>query len=83
MGKFLGITGESIPVDILKIYNEASQCWIRVPESDLTSTWTALSGATCSVNISGTAMVVGLRVIRASRHLMGILGDQRGEEFSS
>ncbi|KAA8897817.1 hypothetical protein TRICI_006651 [Trichomonascus ciferrii] len=81
MGKFLGIAGQGIPVDILKIFNSDAQCWIRIPEPDLTSVWTALSGASCSVNITAATQTVGIRVIRASRHLMGVLGPQRGEEF--
>uniref|UniRef100_A0A060T7B8 ARAD1B22396p n=1 Tax=Blastobotrys adeninivorans TaxID=409370 RepID=A0A060T7B8_BLAAD len=79
MSQFLGVTGESIPVDILKtVDDDTAQAWIRVPEPDLTAVWTALSGATCPANLSQGPKEVSIRVVRATRHLMGIAGPQRG-----
>lgn len=40
--QFLGLTGSSISVDILKV--EDRECWIRVPREDLSAVLAALGG---------------------------------------
>lgn len=54
--------------------------WIRVPESDLTTVWTALSGFSTSLDTGNYGVIdVGIRVVRASRYLMSITGPLRSK----
>jgi ribonuclease P/MRP protein subunit POP8 len=75
MSQFLGITGQSIPLDILHVDNSVTQhsydtpaAWIRVPETELSAVWSGLSGARGVVNDQD----VSIRVVRASRYLQGL-----------
>lgn len=74
MGQFLGITGQSLPVDILHIDNGGSKqsigpgAWIRVPETELSTIWSGLSGARGVVD----GHDISIRVVRASRYLQGL-----------
>lgn len=71
MAQFLGISGQSIAVDILhvgSIDSDSSGAWIRVPESDLSTVWSGLSGAQSVVD----GIDVSIRVVRASRYLQGL-----------
>lgn len=50
---------------------ERPQVWIRVPESDLTTVWTALSGFYTSLDTGNYGVIdAGIRVVRASRYLV-------------
>lgn len=56
------------------------QVWIRVPESDLTTVWTALSGFTTSLDTGNYGVIdAGIRVVRATRSLMSITGPLRSK----
>lgn len=46
------------------------QVWIRVPEPDLTTVWTALSGFEAMLDTGNYGVIAaGIRVVRASRYL--------------
>lgn len=54
------------------------EAWIRVPESELTNAWTALSGFATSIDTGNYGTInVGVRVIRASRYLPSVSGSHR------
>lgn len=59
---------------------ERPQVWIRVPESDLTTVWTALSGFYSSLDTGNYGVIdAGIRVVRASRYLMSTTGPLRSK----
>jgi hypothetical protein len=77
LGRFLGLTGESIPADILHTRAAGTkrsrpQAWIRVPEPELSAAWAALSGAPSSVDSSTGSVDASIRVLRASHYLVSI-----------
>lgn len=54
------------------------EAWIRVPESELTNAWTALSGFATTIDTGNYGTLnVGVRVIRASRYLPSVGGSHR------
>lgn len=56
------------------------QVWIRVPEPDLTTVWTALSGFSTSLDTGNYGVIdAGIRVVRASRYLMSTTGPLRNK----
>lgn len=63
-----------------KIQVAMPQVWIRVPESDLTTVWTALSGFSTSLDTGNYGVIdAGIRVVRASRYLMSTTGPVRNK----
>lgn len=59
---------------------ERPQVWIRVPESDLITAWTALSGFYSSLDTGNYGVIdAGIRVVRASRYLMSTTGPLRSK----
>lgn len=59
---------------------KSPQVWIRVPETDLTTVWTALSGFTTSLDTGNYGVIdAGIRVVRATRSLMSITGPLRSK----
>lgn len=56
------------------------QVWIRVPEPDLTTVWTALSGFSTSLDTGNYGVIdAGIRVVRASRYLTATTGPLRNK----
>lgn len=76
--RFGGVQGVATPLDILHVISEpekGQQCWVRVPEQSLTQVWSALSGATSTIMGSNNDVIeVSIRVVRASRYLVGVAG---------
>lgn len=79
LSRFLGLTGEAIPADILhtgasgqKAGLGRPQAWIRVPEMDLSAAWAALSGAPSAVDTGAGPIDGSIRVLRASHYLVGV-----------
>ncbi|KFG85239.1 hypothetical protein MANI_016503 [Metarhizium anisopliae] len=72
--QFLGLTGQAIPIDILKTQNEA--CWLRLPREDLQSFCAAIT-AYRGVTEGDTRYI--LRTKRCSDWL-GLLTDDGGEQ---
>lgn len=56
------------------------EAWIRVPESELTHIWAALSGYATTIDTGNHGTIrVGVRVIRASRYLPSVCGRRRNK----
>lgn len=56
------------------------QVWIRVPEPDLTTVWTALSGFSTQLDTGNYGTIdAGIRVVRASRYLTATTGPLRNK----
>jgi ribonuclease P/MRP protein subunit POP8 len=72
--QFLGLTGSSISVDILKV--EDRECWIRVPREDLSAVLAALGGW---VGRGENSSEVGWR-IRGSGNWLGTIVGRRSVE---
>jgi ribonuclease P/MRP protein subunit POP8 len=72
--QFLGLTGSSISVDILKV--EGKECWIRVPREDLSPVVAAVGGWVGGNEAEGR---VGWRV-QASGNWLSVLVADRGVE---
>ncbi|OLN84461.1 hypothetical protein CCHL11_08209 [Colletotrichum chlorophyti] len=76
--QFLGATGSSIPVDILKV--EGTRCWLRVPRQDL-SPFAAAVTAWGGVSEQGSRRV--LRVRQCSDWLGALVGADGQEDLWS
>jgi len=73
--QFLGLTGSSISVDILKV--EDRECWIRVPRDDLSAVIAAVGGWLGGKEKYGQ---VGWRVRISGNWLGSLLGAGRLEK---
>lgn len=72
--QFLGLTGQAIPIDILKAQNKA--CWVRLPREDVKNFSAAITAYRGSSD--GDTRYI-LRLKRCSDWL-GLLADDDGEE---
>ncbi|CAN6652536.1 ribonucleases P/MRP protein subunit Pop8p [Trichomonascus vanleenenianus] len=80
MKRFLGLAGYTIPIDI--IHGVDSKVWLRVPVSDLDAIWSGLSGFGTTTALDDTAVDVSIRIVRASRSIMGMVGESRDQWLS-
>jgi ribonuclease P/MRP protein subunit POP8 len=73
--QFLGLTGASISVDILKV--EPKECWIRVPREDLSAVIAAVGGW---VGAGENGVEVGWRVRSSGNWLGSLVGGRSAEK---
>ena len=74
--QFLGLTGQAIPIDILKAQGGA--CWVRVPREDLRS---FAAGITAYNGVSEGDTQYILRLKRCSNWLGSLVGADRTDEL--
>ncbi|KAK2765983.1 hypothetical protein FQN54_007498 [Arachnomyces sp. PD_36] len=88
LSQFLGLTGTSTPVDILKLDTESKNSstgslWIRVPNDDLAAVTAALSSWIGGGSGSGAASISVAFRIRDRGSWLGALVGGRGEDLFS
>ncbi|RAK83679.1 hypothetical protein BO79DRAFT_277485 [Aspergillus costaricaensis CBS 115574] len=83
LSQFLGLTGTSIPIDILKISPPSpSTVWTRVPRDDAAAVVAALSSwIGGSANASGGGGSVAWRVCAKGNYLGALVNGGGGEVF--
>jgi ribonuclease P/MRP protein subunit POP8 len=74
--QFLGLTGSSISVDILKV--QGNECWIRVPREDLSPVIAATGGW---VGGNGDGSKVGWKVKAKGNWLSVLVADREAENL--
>ena len=74
--QFLGLTGSSISVDILKV--EGKECWIRVPREDLSPVVAAAGGWVGGNEAEG---MVGWKIKAKGNWLSVLVADREAENL--